>query len=110
MNDIQKMLYDLLEDRGKPTKERLVDKRVDDNAFEVTLDYTDKQITDYVVLAQDNTIIIRYEDSEDHISQDALQTNRALEPETLTHKLHNDYLTISVKHTGGNHGKRTHSR
>jgi hypothetical protein len=110
MNDIHKMLYDLLENRGKPTKERLVDKRIDDEAFEVTLDYTDKTIDDYVVLAQDNTIIIRYEDTDDKINQDAIQTNRALRPNTLTHKLNNNYLTISVKHTGGNHGKRTHSR
>ena len=110
MDDIHKMLYDLLENRGKPTKERLVDKRIDGEALEVTLDYTDKTIDDYVVLAQDNTIIIRYEDTDDNINQDALQTDKTIQPDTLTHKLDNNYLTISIEHSGGNHGKRTHSR
>lgn len=110
MNDIHKLLYNLLEEQGEPTKNRVVDKRVDDTAFEVTLDYEDKAIENYVVLAQDNTIIIRYEDSEDNIYQDALQTDKPLRPDTLTHKLDNDHLTISINHKGGNHGKRTHRR
>jgi hypothetical protein len=110
MNDIEKLLYQLLEQNGHNTEQRLVDKRVDDQTLELTLDYTDQAITNYVVLAQDNTILIRYEDDENNLHQDAIQTDNSLQTNTLRHEHNDGYLTISIKHNGGSNGKRTHRR
>lgn len=105
MTDLHKILYDLLQERrGQPTEQRIVDKRVDNNTFEVTLDYRDQSITNYVVLAQENVIIIRYEDEDNNLHQDAMQTNTGLRTTTLKHKVDNGYLTISIEHSGSDKG------
>lgn len=110
MNDLHKILYDMLEDHGRRIEDRIVDKRIDDQRLELTLDYTDTNIADYVVLAQDNTIVLRYEDTDNELHQDALQTDRRLKTDTLTHRTENGYLTIGIDVQGGDHGKRTHRR
>ena len=112
MNDLNKFLYNLLEERrAQNTEQRIVDKRVDDETLEVTLDYRDQSITNYIVLAQDKTIIIRYEDDENNLYQDAIRTDKPLKTTSLNHREDNGYLTISIKHRrGGNHGQTAHSR
>lgn len=111
MNDLHKLLYDLLEQRrGQPTEERIVDKSISGSSFEITLDYRDQTVQHYVILADEQTIIIRYEDDDNNIHQDALQTNKQLKTETLTHAEDNGYLTISIDYQGGDNGKRTHRR
>lgn len=107
MNDLNKLLYNLLEQRQAQSAEhRLEDKRVDDDTIEVTLDYRDTPIQNYVILVQDQTILIRYDTGNNDLRQDALQLAHDVRPESMSHRHDNGYLTISIKR-GGNHGKQT---
>jgi hypothetical protein len=108
MKDIHQLLYNMLQKNGRPTAERIINKHIDETSFEITLDYSDRSINDYIVLVQDNTIIIRYE-ADDNLYQDALQTSHDVKENTLQHSLENNTLTLTINHRGGNHGKRTRS-